>query len=45
MSLNQGIGTSVSEKLEKGGGRTHVSYQGGRTKKWGVENFKVGVGG
>ena len=44
MSGNQGIETSVSEKLEKGWGGTHVSYQGRQTKKLGIENFKVGEG-
>ena len=35
ISVNQGIGTSVPEKVEKGGGGIHVSYQGGKPLKGG----------
>ena len=34
MSVSQGIGTSVPEKLEKGGGTHDVSCQG-ETVQWG----------
>ena len=39
MAANQGIGTSVLEKLEKG--RHDISYKG--SFEWGLEIFKGGV--
>ena len=38
ISVNQEIGTSVPEKVEKGGAR-NVSYQGGPLNDGGVEMF------
>ena len=44
MSLNRGIGTSVSEKLEKGGGGHMFLIKGGGQKNGGLKILRWGGG-